>query len=143
MGHLPGFSVESKTARPISGSNFLDSHHHPMRFRAKQVVPANGKYFVELLPLEEETKGGILIPKVTDAQGRPATTLPQAPVVKVIAVGGPAAKGTTNQQMPEYEVGDLLLLSIIPPCVPLQNEKGDITPHGFVDFYQALAKLRR
>jgi co-chaperonin GroES (HSP10) len=103
-----------------------------MRFKIEQVVPAPGKFLVELDPLEDTTEGGIHIPTLTGADGKPTRgSLADIATAVILATGD--AVGSTPAP---FQTGDRVILGGSPAMFEIDGKE-----YGFMAFHIAVGKV--
>jgi len=104
-----------------------------MQFTPDQVEPAPGKFFIRMTPIAETTEGGLHLPKMVDAKGRPTTSMPQTATATIVSSGGPVGQSPDPAFGPE----DKVILAVMPATVTMEGAE-----YGFVDFHHCLARIK-
>lgn len=85
-------------------------HRKNVKLNPRNVEPGAGRYWVRINLPEDKTEGGLHLPKLTDEQGVPVTSVTTIPTAEIVAVGPPISPGTPNEVRPLYEPGDTVIL---------------------------------
>lgn len=103
-----------------------------MKFSNDSVEPSNGYYFVKGPFVPETTDGGLHLPKMTGADGKPLPSSHTDSVTCEIIAAGPMHNGSA----PQWSAGDRVLLSILPAGI--ENEGVEV---AFILHSQVLGRI--
>lgn len=103
-----------------------------MRFTIDQVEPAPGKFLVELDPIEETTEGGIHIPTLTGADGKPTRGSMATIATATVLATGPSVGDTP----PPFATGDRVILGQSPAMFDIDGKD-----FGFLPFHGAVGRV--